>query len=156
VTNAENKRHDLDAALEAAGWERSPEPHQGGDRRIVVMESGFYPVETESCDLCNKPAEELSEVSWELQDRTRGMYCVCERCRALLIAAEVLLDNEVTDENEVITTMAVAAGAGMAWTTVGNQSPEDVTRMHPGLSLSRATDGKPLVRMLPVDVREWG
>jgi hypothetical protein len=60
------------------------------------------------------------------------------------------LDNEVKDENEIITTIALAAQAGLSWTETGKQSPEVFGQQYPGLAFSRDVDGMPLFHMLPV------
>jgi hypothetical protein len=100
------------------------------------------------------PAEELHDLPFRLQDGTKGADHICERCRAVLDAAETLLDNEITNENEVVTTLAVAASEGMSWTMLCKQPPENFGRDHPEFGLTKAADGKPLLHMQPfiVDV----
>jgi hypothetical protein len=105
------------------------------------------PSELPTCDLCGMPAEELREMPFRLRDGTKGVDYACERCRAVLDAAETLLDNDVTDENVIVTTLAVAASDGMTWPMVGEEPPEDFALDHPEFELTRAADGKPLLHM---------
>lgn len=104
------------------------------------------------CDLCKRLTENPTELSWKLRDGSKGIDYACDSCLAVLEVAHALLDNEVEDENEIITTIALAAYAGPSWTETANQSPEVSRQEYPGLAFSRDVDGMPLFRMLPVSV----
>ena len=60
----------------------------------------------ETCDACQRPAEALYE---------RGNDRLCDSCSALFWTAEVLFDNEVSDEATIIATMAFAAHTRKQW-----------------------------------------
>jgi hypothetical protein len=126
------------------------------EKRIEVLGAEFLPEPSElpTCDLCGMPTEDPDELPFRLRDGTKGVDYACERCRAVLDAAEVLLDNEVTDENQIVTTLAVAASEGMSWTMVGEEPSEDFNRDHQEFGVTRAADGKPLLHLQPfvVDV----
>jgi hypothetical protein len=122
----------------------------GGDRDIEVGKIYFEEAEGDPCDLCARLATELAPLPWEQQHGSRGVDCACESCRAVLEVAQGLLDNKVEDENEIITTIALAANAGLSWTEKAEQPPDDFVREHMGLQFSRDVDGMPLFRMLPV------
>jgi hypothetical protein len=115
------------------------------------VEADFVEVGREGpCSLCARFAEKLSPLPWKQNDGSKGTDFACESCTAALEAAQGILDNEIEDENEIITTIALASYAGLAWTEKENQPPEQFEREHPGLQLSRNVDGMPLFRMLPV------
>jgi len=102
------------------------------------------------CDLCARRTSELTSRHWKLIDGSSGVDDVCQRCQAVLEVAESLLDNEVEDENEITTTLALAAYAGRSWADHAKQPQEQFDRDHPGLRFSRNVDGVPLFRMLPL------
>ena len=106
--------------------------------------------EVNSCDLCARRTTELAALPWKQKDGSEGVDYACESCRAVLEVAQGLLDNKIEDENEIITTLALASYAGLSWTEVAEQPPEHFQREHPGLRVSRNVDGMPLFRMLPV------
>jgi hypothetical protein len=68
----------------------------------------------------------------------------------VLEVAHGLLKNEVKDENEVITTIALAAYPGVSWAEAANESSEEFGQKCPGLEFSRVVDGMPLFRMVPM------
>src|ERR687897_1005682 len=92
--------------------------------------------EVNPCDLCAKNATELAALSWEM-DGNKGVDYACESCRAVLEVAQGLLENEVKDENEVITTIALAAYPGVSWAEAANESSEEFGQKCPGLEFSR-------------------
>ena len=106
--------------------------------------------ESDPCSLCARLATDLAELYWEQTDGSKGVDYACESCLAALEVAQGLLDNKIEDENEIITTIALAAYAGLAWIEEEKQPPELFEREHPGLSISRNVDGMPLFRMAPV------
>jgi hypothetical protein len=108
--------------------------------------------ESSSCTLCAKLATNLTPLSWRQTDGTQGVDYACESCRAALEAAQGILDNEIEDEDEIITTIALASYVGLAWTEVEEEPPELSGRVHSGLAFSRNVDGMPLFRMLPVTI----
>jgi hypothetical protein len=107
----------------------------GGDRDIEVGKICFEEAEGDPCDLCARLATELAPRPWE-QHGSKGVDCACESCRAVLEVAQGLLDNKVEDENEIITTIALAANAGLTWTEKAEQPPDDFIREHMGLKFS--------------------
>ncbi len=58
--------------------------------------------ELETCDACLRPAEDLAKVI---------VGRLCESCRAVIQVAEVLADEEITDETRIVPTFAFAACA---------------------------------------------
>jgi hypothetical protein len=133
MRNGKDKRGEREAALEAFGW-KPPERS-----------------EPRPCELCNKVTEETpTELAWKLKDGSKGIDYACDSCLAVLEVAQGLLDNKVKDENEIITTIALAANAGLSWAETANQSSEVFGQEYPGLAFSRDVDGMPLFRMLPV------
>src|ERR671910_3094201 len=78
--------------------------------------------EVSPCSLCAKLTTERASLSWEKKDGSKGVDHVCEACRAVLEVAQGLLENEVEDENEIITTIALAANAGLSWTEAADHS----------------------------------
>jgi hypothetical protein len=126
----------------------------GKSEPLGVGRSYFIDDESSPCNLCARPAINRTELRWRQPDGSKGVDYACESCRAALEAAQGILDNEVEDEDEIITTIALAAYAGLAWTEVEleKQSPEDSERVHSGLTFSRLVDGMPLFRMLPISV----
>jgi hypothetical protein len=107
-------------------------------------------LEGDPCELCARQTMERIEIPWKLKDGSKGIDYACDSCLAVLEVARGLLDNKVEDENEIITTMALAAQAGLSWTEAANQSSVVFGQEYPGLAFSRDVDGMPLFRMLPV------
>jgi hypothetical protein len=98
------------------------------------------------CDSCRQPAGELVNLAGGR---------LCEGCRVVLWTASILFDNDITDENEVVTTMAFAAYAAEGWIPAGNQSTEDLeelTRQYPYFELVKVVDDVPVLRLRPVVV----
>ncbi len=120
------------------------------DRHIEVGKARFEPVESIPCDLCNRLAGELAPLHWVQADGSKGVDDACEWCRAVLEVTQGLMDNGVEDENEIITTIALAAYAGQSWIEIANRPSELFSQQYPGLAFSRNVDGMPLYRMLPV------
>jgi hypothetical protein len=77
-----------------------------------AQEVFFEDFEGDPCLLCGRPAEDLAERPWKLVDGSEGIDHACDSCLAALEVAHGLMDNEVKDENEIITTIALAADAG--------------------------------------------
>jgi hypothetical protein len=123
-----------------------------GPGKDIELGEGFFIFDEEvsPCDLCARLTTELAALPWKQEDGSKRVDYACESCRAVLEVAQGLLDNEIKDENEIITTIALASYAGLSWTEVAEQPPEYFEREHPGLRLSRKVDGMPLFRMLPV------
>jgi hypothetical protein len=110
----------------------------------------FEDLEGDPCELCARQTMERIEIPWKLKDGSKGTDYACDSCLAVLEVAQGLLDNRVKDENEIITTIALAAQAGLSWTEAANQSSGVFGQEYPGLAFSRDVDGMPLFRMLPV------
>jgi hypothetical protein len=124
---------------------------KGRDKDIEVGK--VYVIEDDEvnpCDLCARRTTELAALSWEKKDGSKGVDYACESCRAVLEVAQGLLGNKVKDENEIITTIALAAYAGLSWIDAENQSSAVFGQEYPGLEFSRDMDGMPLFRMLPM------
>lgn len=117
-----------------------------------VQECFFEDLNGKPCDLCQRLIEDPTELPWKLRDGSTGTDYACDSCLAVLQVAHCLLDNEVEDENEIITTIALAAYAELSWAETANQSSEVLGQEYPGLAFSRNVDGMPLFRMLPVSV----
>jgi hypothetical protein len=125
----------------------------GRGKDIEVGKAYFVEdAEGDPCDLCARRTSEPITRHWKLIDGSNGVDYICERCQAVLEVAERLLDNEVEDENEIITTLALAAYAGLSWTDEAKQVPDQFRQEHPGLRFSRNVDGMTLFRMLPLSV----
>jgi hypothetical protein len=69
----------------------------------VKPNSGLESDELDTCTACRRLATELVD---EVGDR------LCGRCRAVFRAARVLFKEDVTDEREIVPTLAFAAHAG--------------------------------------------
>jgi hypothetical protein len=123
----------------------------GRDKDLEVGTAYFVEdAEGDPCQFCAKDATELAALDWEKIDGSEGVDYACESCRAVLDVARGLLKNKVTDENEIITTLALAAYAGLSWTEAAKPSSEIFSQEYPGLAFSRDMDGMPLFRMLPM------
>jgi hypothetical protein len=123
-----------------------------GPGKDIEIGKGYFVEDTEvnPCDLCARRTTELAALPWKQKDGSKGVDYACDLCRAVLKVAQSLLNNKIKDENEIITTIALASYAGLSWTEVAKQPPEYFEREHPGLRLSRNVDGMPLFRMLPL------
>jgi hypothetical protein len=66
-------------------------------------------LEAEVCTACRRFATELVD---EVRDR------LCGRCRAVFRAARALFKEGLTDEREIVPTLAFAASAGTPWALV--------------------------------------
>ena len=101
--------------------------------------------ELETCTACRRLATELVD---EAGDR------LCERCRAVFRAARALLKERVTDEMEIVPTLAFAAHAGARWAWVNEKLPEYFREVWPeafaqtykGFKLTGVVDGVPMLR----------
>jgi len=101
--------------------------------------------ELETCTACRRLATELVD---EAGDR------LCERCRAVFRAARALLKERVTDEMEIVPTLAFAAHAGARWAWVNEKLPEYFREVWPeafaqtykGFKLTEVVDGVPMLR----------
>jgi hypothetical protein len=124
--------------------------NSGQDKDVKVVNSGFVGAEGDPCGLCSRRTTDLAALPWKHGDRSKGIDYACERCRAVLEVAHGLLDNEVEDENEIITTIALAANAGLSWAAKVDRLPEEFRQEYPGIEFSRDVNGMPLFRMLPV------
>jgi hypothetical protein len=85
----------------------------GRGKDIEVVSSSLEGVEGDPYDLCSRRTKDLAALPWKHRDRSKGIDYACERCRAVLEVAHNLLNNEVEDENEIITTIALAANVGL-------------------------------------------
>src|SRR5215203_4037418 len=95
------------------------------DRDTEVPRGIFEDLEGEPCGLCTRPATELTALPWQQIDGSKGVDYVCESCRAVLEVSQAVLDYKVEDENEIITTIALAANEGLSWIRKADQPPED-------------------------------
>jgi hypothetical protein len=93
--------------------------------------------ELNPCDSCRQPVEVLFD---HAGDR------LCERCRAVLVTATVLFDNEITDETEIISTMAAAYAREDEWILAEERLPEELARRYPRFEV-RVVDGVPILRL---------
>jgi hypothetical protein len=103
--------------------------------------------EPEPCDACCLPAETLFN---------HGGDRLCESCRALFWTAQVLFDSEVTDEAEIISTLAFAAHTGRLWnlTDEGRREEfmQEFSRRYRRFELTKVVEGVPLLRLRSVAV----
>ena len=81
---------------------------------------------------------------------------LCDGCKALFLAAEILFEEEVSDEREVIPTMAAAWYPGSAdpsneetWAT---EYAKGLTQFYRGLGLVEVMAGVPILRIEPTVV----
>ena len=96
----------------------------------VKPNSGLESDELDACTACRKLATELVD---EAGDR------LCGRCRAVFRAARALLKERVTDEMEIVPTLAFAAHAGARWALVNEKLPEY-------FRVTKVVDGVPMLR----------
>jgi len=97
------------------------------------------------CDSCLKSAETLFN-----HDGDR----LCERCKAVFWTAAVLFDNEITDEAEIVPTIAFAARMG----ELGNLNDaerrrefvQEFAQKYRRFALTGVVDGVPVLRLRPV------
>jgi hypothetical protein len=122
------------------------------DRDTELSTGAIEDLEGEPCGLCERPATELTVLPWQQMDGSKGVDYGCESCRAVLEVSQGVLDYEIEDENEIITTIALAANEGLSWIRKADQPPEHFAQEHPGLEFSRDVNGMPLFRMLPLRV----
>ena len=103
--------------------------------------------EVELCSACRRHASEV------INEAGDGL---CERCRAIFWAARVLFKKCITDEREIVPTLAFAAQAGAPWTLVNEELPENLAEVfaeaYTGLELVRVVDGVPVLRQEPAVV----
>jgi hypothetical protein len=101
--------------------------------------------ELDTCTACRRLATELID---EAGDR------LCVRCRAVFRAARALFKEGVTDEREIVPTLAFAAHAGARWALVNEKLPEYFREVWPevfaqtykGFKLTRVVDSVPMLR----------
>jgi hypothetical protein len=101
--------------------------------------------ELDTCTVCRRLATELID---EAGDR------LCVRCRAVFRAARALFKEGVTDEREIVPTLAFAAHAGARWALVNEKLPEyfrevwpDVfAQIYKGFKLTSVVDSVPMLR----------
>jgi hypothetical protein len=101
------------------------------------MESIADPSER-PCDSCLSPSNDLVEMADD---------ALCPNCTALFSAATVLFDNGITEENEVMPTLAAAC------TLIRPNDLAVLTRSdeaYPGLELVKVIDDIPVIRVLPM------
>jgi hypothetical protein len=74
--------------------------------------SGAAGAKLERCDCCHRLTESLRVYSNATERKSDKPDRLCDSCAAVFWAAEVLLDNEATDETEIVATPAFAARHG--------------------------------------------
>lgn len=101
----------------------------------------------ETCDACQTPAEEMTA---HVGDR------LCDRCKALFLAAEILFEEQISEESEVIPTMASAWYRGRAdssneesWAL---EYAKGLAQFYRGLGLVGVVAGLPILRIEPTVV----
>jgi hypothetical protein len=103
--------------------------------------------ELETCSACQRLATELVN---EAGDR------LCGRCRAVFLAARVLLKEGISDEREIVPTVAFAAQTQAPWDLASENLPQNVTEVfaqtYNGFRLVRVIDGVPVLRQEPAVV----
>ena len=82
-----------------------------GPGKDIELGKGFFieDEEVSPCALCARRTTELAALPWKQKDGSKGVDYACESCRAVLEVAQGLLDNEIKDENEIITMIALAS-----------------------------------------------
>jgi hypothetical protein len=101
--------------------------------------------ELDTCTACWRLATELVD---EAGDR------LCGRCRAVFSAARALFKERVTDEREIVPTLAFAAHTEARWALVNEKLPEYFREVWPevfaqtykGFKFTRVVDGVPILR----------
>ena len=109
--------------------------------------AGLESPELEMCSACRRLATDLAS---EARDR------LCGRCRAVFWAARVLFKECVTDEREIVPTLAFAARAGALWTLANEKLPEYFTEVfaqtYKSFKVVRVVEGVPVLRQEPAVV----
>ncbi len=105
----------------------------------------FLPEESlETCDACQTPAEGMTT---HVGDR------LCDGCKVLFLAAEILFEEQISEESEVIPTMASAWYPGSAEpSNEESWAPEyakRLTQFYRGLGLVGVVAGVPILRIEP-------
>jgi hypothetical protein len=111
----------------------------------------------ETCDACQTPAEGLTT---HVGDR------LCDRCKALFLAAEILFEEQISEESEVIPTMASAWYRGRADSAIEEswalEYAKGLAQFYRGLGLVGVVAGLPILRIEPTvvwpvryDATEW-
>jgi hypothetical protein len=101
---------------------------------------GYFPrSELETCNCCLYPAEDL--------DSDDGDQ-LCMTCKAVFWTAQVLSSSDVTDEAEVIPTLALAAHRARRAQPLSEHS----ARPYPHFELTRTVDDVPVLRLKSVFV----
>jgi len=121
----------------AAGYHPEDVPEKQNSR--------FESDELDTCTACRRLATELID---EAGDR------LCVRCRAVFRAARALFKEGVSDEWEIVPTLAFAAHAGARWALVNEKLPEYFREVWPdvfaqtykGFKLTRIVDSVPMLR----------
>jgi hypothetical protein len=116
-----------------------------------ALNVGLESPELEKCSACRRLATQL------VNEAGDGL---CGRCTAVFSAARVLLKERVTDEREIVPTLAFAAHAGARWAPVNEKLPEYFREVRPevfaqtykGFKLVRVVDGVPVLRQEPAVV----
>jgi hypothetical protein len=111
----------------------------------VEPNAGLESDELDTCTACRRLATELVD---EVGDR------LCGRCRAVFSAARALFKERVTDEKEIVPTLAFAVHAGARWALVNEKLPEYFREVWPevfaqtykGFELTSVVDGVPILR----------
>jgi len=123
----------------AAGYHPEDAPISSG--------AGLESPELEMCSACRRLATNLID---EAGDR------LCERCRAVFRAARLLIKESVTDEREIVPTLAFAVHAGVSWTLTSGKLPENFAevfaQIYKGFKLVRVVGGVPVLRQEPATV----
>jgi hypothetical protein len=121
------------------------------DDAPIALNVGLESPELEKCSACWRLATQL------VNEAGDGL---CGRCTAVFSAARVLFKECVTDEREIVPTLAFAAHAGARWAAVNEKLPEYFREVWPevfaqtykGFKLVRVVDGVPVLRQEPAVV----
>jgi hypothetical protein len=101
----------------------------------------------ETCDACQTPAEGMTT---HVGDR------LCDRCKALFLAAEILFEEQISEESEVIPTMASAWYRGRADSAIEEswalEYAKGLAQFYRGLGLVGVVAGLPILRIEPTVV----
>jgi hypothetical protein len=102
-----------------------------------LIAAGWTPFEAAAevnpCDVCARPSTSLHKYAGD---------AICEVCEALFTAANALFDNGITDEVEIIGTLAFAY-------YVSNSTPEAANK-YGRFEVVRVADGVPVLRLRKV------
>ena len=109
------------------------------------MESvpGTAEAQLERCDCCQRLAENLKIYTEETEEEGVKPDRLCDKCVAVFWTAEVLLDSETTDEAEIVSTLAFAAGHGQC----GSELLENFESRYPSFEMIRLVDSVPVLRI---------